>query len=80
MAIIQVKAYQEFVELITSHPTVEEIANFHYSDEAQLAIRHLLDANRNQTLTAQEAEELDEYVRLEYIIQQAKIRAYEKLS
>ena len=79
MAITQLKAYEEFVEFITSHPTIEDVTNFHLSDESQQAIRDLLDANRNGNLTAQEAAELDEYVRLEYIIQQAKVRACEKL-
>jgi hypothetical protein len=80
MAITQLKAYQEFADFITSQPSVQEVADFHLSEEAQAAIRHLLGANRNRNLTGQEAEELDKYVQLEYIIQLAKVRAYEKLS
>ena len=60
MAITQLKAYEEFVDFITSQPSVEDVANFHLSEEAQAAIRYLLGANRNRNLTGQEAVELDE--------------------
>lgn len=80
MAIARLKAYDEFVEFITSNPTVIQVAEFHLSDETQARIRFLLDVNRNDKLTEADAEELDEYVRLEYIIQKAKVRAYEKLA
>jgi hypothetical protein len=80
MAITQLKAYKEFADFITSQPTIQEVADFHLSEEAQAAIRHLLDANRNRNLTGQEAEERDEYVRLEHILQLMKVTAYGKLS
>ena len=79
MAIAQLKAYEEFVEFITSSPTLEKMTEFRLSDESEAAIRELLDANRARALTAEEAAELDEYLRLEHIMRQAKIRAFEKL-
>ena len=79
MAIAHLKAYEEFVEFITSSPTLEKMTEFRLSDESEAAIRELLDANRARALTAEEAAELDEYLRLEHIMRQAKIRAFEKL-
>jgi hypothetical protein len=79
MAISRLKAYAEFADFITSEPKLEDVANYHLSDESQATIRALLDANRDGKLSREQAEELDEYERLEYIIQTAKIRAYEKL-
>ena len=79
MAAIQLTAYDEFVEFITSSPTLEDIANFKLSEASQARINELLDANRNRRLTDAEEAELDEYVRLEHIVRKAKIRAYEKL-
>ena len=79
MAITQVNAYDEFIEFITSSPTLEQIANFTISEAAQQRIRELRDANRNRRLTDTEDAELDEYIRLDHIVRKAKIRAYQKL-
>ena len=79
MQLTQITAYDEFVEFITSLPTLEQIANFTLSASAQARVNELLDANRNRRLTYTEEAELDEYVRLEHIVRKAKLRAYEKL-
>ena len=79
MAIAQLQAYDEFVEFITSSPTLEQIADFRLSDEVEARISSLLEVNRTQTLSPAEAAELDEYIRLEHIMRKAKIRAFEKL-
>lgn len=79
MEVTKVSAYDEFVEFITSSPTLEQIAKFRLSDETETRISELLVANRNRRLTDIEAAELDEYLRLEHIVRKAKIRAYEKL-
>jgi hypothetical protein len=74
-----VSAYDEFIEFITSLPTLEEITQYTVSTAAQERIRELLDANRNRRLSDAEDAELDEYARLDHIVRKAKIRAYEKL-
>jgi len=79
MAIAQSPAYEEFVEFITSSPTLKQIAEFRLSDTAEAQISYLLDANRNGTITDEEEAELDDYLRLEHIMRRAKIRAFEKL-
>jgi hypothetical protein len=79
MAIRHLPAYDEFVEFITSAPTLDAIAHFHLSPQSEQRIAALLQANRDGTLTSAEAEELDEYQRLEHIMRKAKIRAFERL-
>jgi len=79
MVVRQSSAYEEFVEFITSSPTLEQITEFRLSEDAETRISDLLDANRNGNLSLDEAEELDDYLRLEHIMRKAKIRAFEKL-
>ena len=78
MAVKQLSAYHEFVDFITSLPSLEEIINYTISPTAQARVNELLAANRDRRLTDAEAAELDEYERLEHSIRRAKIRAFEK--
>ena len=50
----------EVLTFLLSSPTPQDVINFHASDAAQSRLRHLLDANRQGTLTDQERAELDE--------------------
>ena len=79
MAITHLPAYEEFVEFITSVPTVEQVSQLHLSDETEARISSLLKANCEQTISPEEITELDEYLRLERMMRKAKIRAIEKL-
>jgi hypothetical protein len=79
MAIVQISAYDEFVEFITSRPTLEQIAEYRLSDETEAHISALMERNNQGALSAEEETELDEYLRLEHIMRKAKIRAFEKL-
>lgn len=80
MAIAQLPAYDEFVDFITSAPSLEEISLFRLSDSAESRISFLLEQNRQSQITDTEEQELDEYLRLEHIMRQMKIRAFEKLN
>jgi hypothetical protein len=79
MAIAHLPAYDEFVEFITSTPTVEQVSQLHLSAATEERISTLLKANREETITPEESIELDEYLRLERLMRKAKIRAIEKL-
>jgi hypothetical protein len=79
MAIVQISAYDEFVEFITSLPTLEQISEYRLSDETEAQISALMERNNEGALSADEETELDEYLRLEHIMRKAKIRAFEKL-
>jgi len=79
MAVVESSIYTEFVDFITSTPTLEEISEFRLSDATEQRISDLLEANRAGTLNAEQQAELDEAVRLEHIMRMMKIRAFEKL-
>jgi hypothetical protein len=79
MAIRQTTAYDQFVEFMASLPSLQEIADYTMSVEAQARIRELLNANSNRRLTDAENAELDEYEQLGRLIRRAKIRAFEKM-
>jgi hypothetical protein len=74
-----VSAYDDFIEFITSSPTLEQITEYTVSEGVQARLRELRDANRTRRLTDSEEMELDDYVRLDHIVRRAKIRAYKKL-
>lgn len=80
MAIAQLSAYHEFVEFITSMPTLEEMSQFRLSDSTEARISFLLEQNRQSRISHDETQELDEYLRLEHIMRQVKICAFEKLN
>jgi hypothetical protein len=79
MAVKSISAYDEFVDFITSLPTLEAIIDYNISPTAQARVSELLAASRNRRLTDAESAELDEYERLEHTIRKAKIRAFERL-
>lgn len=79
MAIAHLPAYDEFVEFITSTPTVERVSQLYLSASTEERISALLKANREETIIPEERIELDEYLRLEQLMRKAKIRAIEKL-
>lgn len=79
MSVVEISAYDELVEFVTSSPTLEQIASFRLSARAEQRIHDLLETNHSRRLTDAEEAELDEYLRLEHIVRKAKIRAYEKM-
>lgn len=64
-----------FAFLLTA-PTPRQIIDFHASDAAQQRLRYLLDANRNDTLTAEEAAELDDASQVNHFMMLLKARAH----
>jgi hypothetical protein len=79
MAVAQRTPHQEFAEFMTSSPTLEQIAEYRLSDASEARISYLLEMNRNETISPEEEEELNDYTRLEHIMRLIKIRAFEKL-
>lgn len=74
-----VSAEAELRAFIESAPTLEEMANFFFSDEIHARTSYLLEANRNGTLTPAEREELDNFIEIEHSATMMKIRAFRKL-
>jgi hypothetical protein len=72
--------HSEFTEFVTSNPSLEEMADFRLSNEAETRIHYLLEMNGEGNISRDEQEELDDYLRLEHIMRMIKIRAIEKLN
>ena len=78
-AAIQTSLYeQEFIEFITSQPSLEQMSTYRLSDAAEARLGMLLEHNRQGTLTSEMAVELKAYDKLEHIMTMMKLRAVEK--
>lgn len=72
--------YLEVADFFASSPTAQEILEFHPSDESAQLISNLLEANRTRGLTPDEQNALNEYTRVERLVQLIKVRAVTKLT
>lgn len=59
-----------------SSPNAQEIVDFRLSELSEHFISALLDANRTRGLTPDEQIALDEYTRIERLVQAIKVRAF----
>jgi hypothetical protein len=72
--------FDEILGFLTSTPTPEQIIAFRPSDVLQERVRFLLDKQRNESLTAEESAELDEFGRMNHLMSMLKIKARKKLT
>jgi hypothetical protein len=80
MAVSRTSAvYDEFIEFITSSPTLEQIADYRLSEAAEARVDYLLEQNNSGEISTDELAELNDYLCIEHLIRMAKIRAQEKL-
>lgn len=70
----------EVLDFLTLSPTPQEIVAFQASDAAQAQLRHLLEQNRNGTLTEIERAELEEFSRIEHFFTLIKARALKRIN
>lgn len=71
--------YDEVADFLASAPSAEQLADFRLSEASERLISDLLEANRTRGLTPAEKEALDDYTRIERLMQSIKIRAFAKL-
>ncbi len=71
--------FDEVADFLAAAPTPEQIAAFRLSDASERFISALLEANRTRGLTPAERAALDDYTRIERLVQAIKIRAYTNL-
>jgi hypothetical protein len=71
--------YDEVADFLASSPSPEAIIAFRLSASSEQFISNLLEANRTRGLTPVERTALDEYTRIERLMQAVKVRAYAKL-
>jgi hypothetical protein len=71
--------YDEVADFLSAAPSAEQIVAFRLSDASEQFISSLLEANRTRGLTPSERAALDDYTRVERLVQAIKVRAYAKL-
>jgi hypothetical protein len=71
--------YDEVADFLASSPTLEQIIAFRLSEPSEQLISDLLEANRTRGLTPSERAALDDYTRVERLMQAIKVRAFAKL-
>jgi hypothetical protein len=72
--------FAEIIDFLASTPTPEAILAFKPSDRLEQRLSDLLEQNRQETLTAEERGELDEFMRMNHFMNMLKIRARQKLA
>ena len=81
MAVAQPEAlFAEVIDFLASTPTPEQIVAFKPSDQLEQRLSYLLEQNRQDVLTAEERNELDEFLRMNHFMNMLKIRARQKLA
>jgi hypothetical protein len=71
--------FDEVADFLASSPTPQQIVTFRLSDVSERFVSDLLEANRTRGLTPTEQSALDEYTRVERLMQAIKVRALTKL-
>jgi hypothetical protein len=72
--------YDDLVDLLAKSVPIEELLEFQLSSEKQQRLDHLLDRNRDGSLTADESAELDSFEQFEYLVRLLKARVRGKQS
>lgn len=80
MAVIFRAPYDEFIQFMTSSPGLRDIAEYRMSEDAEERIEYLLDQNGEGLLTPEERDELEDFLRVEHMMREAKLIALEKLA
>jgi hypothetical protein len=71
--------YDEIADFLSSGPTTEQIAAFRLSESSERFVSDLLEANRTRGLTPAERAALDDYARIERLMQAIKVRALTRM-
>ena len=72
--------FAEIIDFLASTPTPEAILAFNPSDRLEQRLSDLLEQNRQETLSAEERGDLDEFLRMNHFMNMLKIRARQKLA
>jgi hypothetical protein len=72
---IIMKVYDEIIDFLAAGTTPQTLVSFKASPETQQRVRDLLKAQKEETATQSQLEELDDYLRLEHIMRLTKARA-----
>jgi hypothetical protein len=74
------KAYQEVIDFIAAGTTPQNVVAFRPSAETEERVTDLLSRQKDSSLDAAEASELEHYLQLEHLMRLAKARAHDYLT
>ena len=74
-----VRAYEEVVDFIAAGPSPGKVVAFRPSEAARSRVADLIQREKTQGLSADEASELEHYLQLEHLMRLAKARAKQHL-
>jgi hypothetical protein len=77
--VVSLPYYEEVLEFLAAGPSAQQIVAFRPRPQAQERFSYLLDVHRQRTLTGEEEEELDHYIRIEQMMSLLKAKAYHRL-
>ena len=80
MAVAQPEMFTEIIDFLASTPTPEHIIAFRPSDQLEQRLDDLMQKNRDDTISVEERQELDEFLRMNHFMNMLKIRARQKLT
>jgi hypothetical protein len=72
-------AYEELLDFMTSGPTLEQIIKFEHSPATLERVAYLMTAESTGEIKPEEKEELREFQKAAYFVDQLKIRAQRRL-
>lgn len=72
--------FAEIIDFLASAPTQAEIIAYKPPQRLEQRLEYLMEQNRRDTLSADEREELDEFIRINHLMNMVKIRARQKLA
>ena len=74
------KAYDEIVDFIAAGSSPQSVSEFHPSEKAKSRVLELMMYAKSETLTEEQAFELNHYLQLEHLMRLAKARARQYIS
>ncbi len=72
-----IKVYDEIIDFIAAGTTPESLIKFHLSEIAQQRLENLIDGAKNNQLTKEQKEELQEFLTIEHFLILAKAKAHQ---
>jgi hypothetical protein len=79
MSALSYPLFDEVWDFLLEHPGPESVIAFQPSDALNGRLDYLLDQNRLEDITTEERAELDEFLRINHVINMLKIRAHQRL-
>ena len=72
-------AYEEIVDFIASGPTPKNVVDFKPSEAAKARVADLIHRQKTVGITADEKDELEQFLQIEHLMRLAKAKARQRL-